>query len=238
MDIGKIQSSLLDLLMNIEAMGWGEKYLTDIILALAIVLLVYVTLLVKRTADAQFAASLMAAFQDEWHDKIHIMMRDCLGSEAIKKVFQTAVRAAYGKEIEYEKTVAGLLTPPSPKDDTSDELRIFETTLRSARVRDPKSKETLFTGYEALNRVLLCFDRLAILRNDPHVMKKFINSYRPPLRNSAGILQAFIAVRIALRKDEDKDYKKDYVQLLHMLSLDDAILYKKCKKGLKGRGEW
>ena len=97
----------------------------------------------------------------------------------------------------------------------------------------------LFSAYEALDKVLLSFDRLAILCDKPQAMNKFIKKYKPPLHDLKDILQALIAVRIVLAKENgNPNYKKDYMLLLRMLHLADRCLYETCKKGLQQRGEW
>ena len=85
--------------------------------------------------------------------------------------------------------------------------------------------------------VLLCFDRLAIVHDDPFMMEKFISRYRPPIRDLSPVMQSFIAVRIVLRPPHLKNYKKGYMHLLALLNLENLALFEKCKQGLIERNE-
>lgn len=194
----------------------------------------------RQTADVQYISTLVTAFQDEWHSRAATLMRAAVQTDSMKSTFNVAVERAYGKKIEYTR-ISDLLQPEQLQGNrpASDRLAAFHNHLASIVFRDPtQNGKVLFSAYEALYRVLLSFDRLAVLCDEPLAMSKFIRKYRPPLRDFSNILQAFVAVRMLLREPKDKNYKKDYMQLLNMLGLADYILYKKCKAGLKKRKEW
>ena len=221
------------------AMHWLNN-LSNFFLAIATVLLVVVTYYLKKATDLQYIASMTVAFQNEWHSRIASSMRDFLHSNNFKNLFNNAITEAFGKEIDYNK-INKLLDRAEliGNDKDSERLSKFETPLRKYIYENPvKPGESLFTAYEAIYQVLLSFDRLALLRDEPKLMKKFIIKYKPPIRDLSTILQAFIAIRILLREDKMmKNYKKDYMFLLYKLKLQNDHLFKICKEGLKKRGE-
>lgn len=206
----------------------------------ALLLLVLVNRWLKRAAEVQYVSTLITAFQNEWHDRTSILMRAALQTDKFKWAFNDAIEKAYGRHIEDNK-ISLLLDRKNLIGSYSDQDRLerFNSRLMGILFRDPiNNGNILFSGYDAVYRVLLSFDRLAVLCDEPQAMKKFITKYRPPLRDFREILQQFIAVRILLREKGDKNYKKHYMQLLRMLGLADPILYKICKIGVMKRGEW
>jgi predicted nucleic acid-binding protein len=184
---------------------------------------------------------MMSAFQNEWHSQRAVMMRDYLHSKEFENLLNKAISKAYGKNISYEN-IDQLLTDSELKGRAkkANNLTKFESRLKNEKYPDPSNpNQFLFTAYQALNEVLLSFDRLAIVRDDELMMDKFIKRYTPPIRDLSTVLQAFIAVRIMLRDDFFKNYKKDYMHLLALLNLDtlNLKLFETCKEGLVKR-EW
>jgi len=209
-------------------------FISNILLVIVTVLLVVVTYYLKKATDLQSVASMTAAFQNEWHSRIATLMRDYLHSETFNGVFNAAIESAYSKTIDYNN-IDELL---SCNELNGTGTTKFEKCLREAKYENPlRPGEYLFTAYEAVCQVLLSFDRLAVLRDEPQIMKKFIIKYKPPIRDLAPILQAFIAIRILLREPKFRNYKKDYMLLLRKLRLENNDLLKVCKEGLKARQE-
>jgi len=211
--------------------------ISNILLVIVTGLLVVVTYYLKKATDLQSVTSMTVAFQNEWHSRTATLMRDYLQSETFNDVFNAAIESAYGKSLAYED-IDKLLSSNELNGIGADRERLakFEKCLREAKYEDPlKPGDYLFTAYEAVYQVLLSFDRLAVLRDEPQIRKKFIIKYKPPIEELAPILQAFIAVRILLR--ERKNYKEDYMFLLSKLHLENKDLFKACKEGLKARRE-
>lgn len=204
-----------------------------VLLVIATFLLCKVTKLLKDTADLQLTTSLTGAFQDEWHSRVTRLMREYLSEKKFFNKFNKAIKEAYERDISYTN-IAQLLEPPPDLDDA---LNKFKQCLNNDIFHDPATKSSLFTTHEALNQVLVIFDRLALVRNEPQAIK-IIKQYKPPIRDLKDVLQAFIAVRITLTKDEEKkNFKKDYMLLLYKLCLYDKDLFDSCKSGLKKRNE-
>ncbi|MGB2754587.1 MAG: hypothetical protein WBD75_01810 [Phycisphaerae bacterium] len=214
-------------------------FISNILLVIVTVLLVVVTYYLKKATDLQSVTSMTVAFQNEWHSRIATLMRDYLHSETFNDVFNAAIESAYGKSLDY-KNIDKLLSRNELNGIGTNRERLtkLENCLREAKYEDPlRPGEPLFSAYEAVYQVLLSFDRLAVLRDEPQIMKKFIIKYKPPIRDLAPILQAFIAIRILLREPKFRNYKKDYMLLLRKLRLENNDLLKVCKEGLKARQE-
>lgn len=209
-------------------------------------LTIWITYKIKQSADIQYISTLITSFQDEWHSRISLLMRAALQTDEFKNAIDTGIEKAYGQRIEYkdfDNLIDKLLDPQNLKGNIPNDVRLesFHEELMNIVFSDTVNKGIkLFTGYEAIYRVLLCFDRCAVIRNEPQAIKKFIRKYRPPLRDFAGIMQTFISIRIVLSNEDKRNYKKDYMQLLRMLGIANEKLYEECKAKLKTdpRKEW
>jgi hypothetical protein len=212
--------------------------LLSLLVGAATVLIYY---FIWRATQLQFVASMAVGFQNEWHNPRAVLMRDYLHSAELQGVLNNAIKEAYGTPIPYTY-IPRLLDRTELKGSDTDQLRLekFDTYLKGdkAKYKDPcDPSKTLFVAYQALYEVLLSFDRLAVVRDQRFMMKKWIKRYKPPIRDLAPVLQAFIAVRSLLRPPDLRNYKKDYMFLLGKLGLHDGSLLEKCKQGLIERGE-
>lgn len=240
-------------LMDNPNMG---TFLATVMLTVVTGFLVWVTLLLRRTTALQYVSSLAVAFQDEWHSTRAILMREYLHSEEFTKVFEDAIKDAYGNNIDYRREndhgrnvgIGDLLKRENLTSSNAnqgqltddDRLKKFHQRLQKSIYFDPVNPTVpLFTAYQALYEVLLSFDRLAVLQDAPGT-ERFIVKFRPPVRDLALVLQAFVAVRLLLREKGSKNYKKDYMLLLYSLDLESDALFSLCKEGLKAepRKEW
>ena len=161
-------------------------------------------------------------------------MRDYLHSTDFENVLNEAIKLGYAIKISY-KEIGQLLNRSELKGSyiDSERLKKFEDYLKDAKYTDPLDpSKSLFSAYQAVYEVLLSFDRLAVVRDDPFMMEKCIIRYKPPIRDLSSVLQAFIAVRILLRPKHLRNYKKDYMHLLALLDLENPDLFEKCKQGL------
>lgn len=217
------------------------------------ILIIALTFYLYRVDKLQFVATLTSAFQDQWHSPRAVLMRDYLHSQEFEVIFNKAISNAYEIPIKYEeidRILEGLkLHEKKPKlqeKEISSRFKRFDECLKNTHSDKFDYTNFPFSTYQALYEVLLSFDRLAIFRDEPYMMDKCIRRYKPPIRDLSTVMQAFIAVRIMLRKDKLKNYKKDYMHLLGLLSIDEPIdpefslnvkLFEKCKEGLKGRKE-
>lgn len=220
-------------------MGWIVA--SNILMAVATAVIALLTHYVRKSTQMQFVASMTAAFQNEWHNPRAALMRDYLHSMGFKDTLNKAIHAAYETSIDY-KNIYSLLQTSELKGSAikTERLEKFESCLKEATYPDPLDPaKPLFTAYQAIYEVLLSFDRLAVVRDAPQMMEKFIIRYRPPIRDLALPLQAFIAVRIVLRENDLKNYKKDYMHLLALLNLEqlNLSLFVVCKNGLLKREE-
>ena len=100
--------------------------LDSIILSFSSILLCVITYLLKRTADLQFVMSLMAAFQNEWHSRITILMLTALRSDFLKKAFNEAIEEAYGCSMNYQHICRLLNSRLRGNRSNEDRLRSFE----------------------------------------------------------------------------------------------------------------
>jgi hypothetical protein len=219
-------------------MNW-IGHLSNLLVAAATVAVAILTYYVRKATQLQFVASMTAAFQNEWHNSRAMLMRDYLHSKDFENVLNTAIQEAYGTKIPYEN-ISQLLERSELKGSDIDQERLkkFETRLRDTKYIDPlDSTKALFSAYQAMYEVLISFDRLAVIRDDPLMMEECIRRYKPPIRDLSPVLQAFIAVRIVLREHHLKNYKKDYMHLLAVLDIENPALFEKCKQGLIERGE-
>lgn len=212
----------------------------ELFVALAAFITIGFTYYLYRATRFQYVTMMMSAFQNEWHSSRAVMMRDYLHSKELEDVLDRAIRESYNSNISY-KNIDKLLKKSELKGKATNSNRLdkFESCLKNEKIRDPLDPDHfLFSAYQALYEVLLSFDRLAIVRDDPLMMDKWIKRYRPPIRDLSPVLQTFIAVRIILRDDLLKNYKKDYMHLLAKLDLDtlNLQLFEICKKGLVERG--
>jgi len=199
-----------------------------------------------RASKLQFVALMSSAFQNEWHNTRAVLMRDYIHSKEFEEVFNEAILKAYGTNISYRE-IGKLLEKSELKGKTTNSKRLkkFEVHLKSNYPDTFDYKQFPFSAYQALYEVLLSFDRLAIFRDDSDMMDSFIRRYRPPIRDLSIAMQAFIAIRIMLRESYLKNYKKGYIHLLALLSIDpldlnfplNLKLFEICKQGLISRKE-
>jgi len=180
--------------------------IANILLVIATGLLWRATLSLKKTSDLQFVIYLIAGFQNEWHSRVTRLMRRYLSEKKFITKLNEAIKEGYNREINYTD-ITQLLDPPANLNGALDK---FKECLDKDIFCDPAKKDPLFTSYEALDHVLISFDRLALVRDKPlaiHVIKQ----YEPPIRDLKDVLQAFIAVTIALTKDEKKRISKKII---------------------------
>ena len=223
-----------------------------IISIISLIIIGLLTYALYYISKLQFVASLTTAFQDQWHDRRAVVMRDCLHSKDFENIFNHAIKEAFGKKIDCTKIkwIDDLFTGENKDiiEKYGDPKRFekFDSYLKNTNMKKNYSKDISFSAFDALYEILLSFDRIALFRNDNFMMKKCIRLYRPPIRDLAIVLQYFIAVRIILREEKLKNYKKDYIHLLGKLSIDEPIdpnftlnlrLFEECKKGLMRRNE-
>ena len=214
-------------------------HLSNVLVAAATVAVAVLTCFIRKATQLQFVASMTTTFQNEWHNPRATLMRDYLHSMDFEHVLNTAIEAAYAMRIPYQE-IGRLIERSELKGSATDPERLkkFEAHLRDSKYTDPlDSSKSLFSAYQAVYEVLLSFDRLAVVRDDPLVMEKCISRYRPPIRDLSSVLQAFIAVRIVLKPPHLKNYKKDYMHLLALLDLENPALFEKCMQGLIERKE-
>ena len=219
-------------------MSW-ISHLSNLLIAAATVAVAFLTYFVRKATQLQFVASMTMAFQNEWHSSRATLMRDYLHSKNFEDLLNSAIEEAYGTRIEYND-IPSLLQRSELKGSPTDSERLqkFETILRQTKYQDPVNpSKSLFSAYQAIYEVLLSFDRLAVVRDEPLMMERCIIRYKPPIRDLAPMLQAFIAVRILLRPQNLKNYKKDYMHLLAFLDVEDLSLFEVCKRGLIDRKE-
>ncbi len=198
-----------------------------------------ITYYIRKAGQLQYVASIMVAFQNEWHNPRAALMRDYLHSKEYEEVMNTAIERAYATKIDYKK-IGRLLERSELKSSDTDQERLekFESYLKEKKYMNPLDpNKPLFSAYQAVYEVLLSFDRLAVVRDEPFMMEKCIGRYKPPIRDLSPVIQAFIAVRIELRESHRKNYKKEYMHLLAMLDIEDPALFNRCKSGLTERNE-
>lgn len=195
---------------------------------------------IAEAAQIQFVTSMMTAFQEHWHNPRAILMRRHLHSTAFETALDSAIKEAYGTKISY-RNIERLLERTELKGPATDSERLkkFEDHLEHQKVPNPLDpSKQFFSLHQAVDEVLLSFDRLALGRDLPFMMEKFISRYKPPIGSLSKILQAFIAVQILLREPkDDKNYKKDYMHMLGLLGLSHPVLFKRCEEGLISQGE-
>jgi len=217
--------------------------LISIVVSIAIIILTYY---LYHGSKLQFVALLTSAFQDQWHSPRAVLMRDYLHSKEFEKVFNHAILEAYETKISYSE-IDKLLKESELKGKTknSNRLKKFDSYLKKKYLNTNDYVNFPFSSYQALYEVLLSFDRVAIFRDIPYMMNICIRRYKPPIRDLSTTMQAFIAIRIMLREPDLKNYKKDYMHLLGLLSINpldsefplNLKLFNICKEGLKGRKE-
>jgi hypothetical protein len=204
--------------------------IVTIFLVIATVLLWRATHHLYEIAKSQLAISTIIAFQGDWHSIRTRLMRRYLSDEKFKKTFKKGIKKSYGKTINFTK-IEQLLKVP--KTISSKSLEKFRECLEQDIYIDRATGKPLFTAYEAVDYMLLIWDRLAVIR-DNNEAAKIIKTYKPPIKDLKDVLQAFISIRITLTIDkEEKNYKKDFMMMLYYLDLHDESLFKKCVDGLK-----
>lgn len=199
----------------------------------------------KKAADLQVTSTSLVAFQNAWQERNAILMRQWIHSKTFRVWFIATLNRASGNRLTSTQVIDDslidvLLSTPY-RDEALDDFVLNLQDENHAIFYDPAHRSgtqgmPLFTAFDALERTLQIFDRLALVRNEPLAIK-IIKAYKPPIRDLSRILQAYIAVRTALSKEEDRNYKKDYMLLLHKLGLEHKALFERCKEGLKDKGE-
>jgi hypothetical protein len=186
-----------------------------------------------KTATSQTFSSLTTAWQNEWHDKEDIKIRKYIMSDRFEKDLEKVITAIYKKEISCTNIEALLSPPKEITENLPETQKLFKTKLEGITV-----EHSQYSAYDAAERVLLSFDRLAVLRDVPEA-ENLIMRYRPVFRYLKDSLQAFIAIAyIALEKEKKfKNYKKDFIFLLYKLGLHNPDLLQKCVKELIGLKE-
>jgi len=214
--------------------------------------IIAITIYLYLVAKLQFVATLTTAFQDQWHARRAVVMRDYLHSLDFQIVFKEAIKKSFNKTINCKKIEGidqlfeGENRNIIEKDGDLQRFKKFDSHLKNDIPPKSYIKDFSYSTFDALYEVLLSFDRIALFRNDHFMMKKCIRLYKPPIRDLSIVLQYFIAVRIILRDEDMKNYKKDYMHLLGLLSIIEPLdkkfplnltLFITCKEGLIGRKE-
>lgn len=206
--------------IQIQEMSTIVTAAATVFTALATLALAALTYVVWRATQMQFVASMTVAFQDEWHSPHASHVREYVHSPQLHDALDKAINLAYGKSIAYTN-VSDLLNRNSLRGTRPDAARLkqFEDELKGTRVVPSSHGPASFTAFDALYEVLLSFDRIAVIRDAPLMMKRCILRYKPPIKALAPVLLAFIAVRRLLRTSET--YKNDYIDMLVLLDKED-----------------
>jgi len=183
----------------------NQLTIATFLLVVVTFLLVCATKSLNKTAKMQFLGSMAAAFQDDWNSTWS--MRFYLHSDSFENDINNAISRIYKTGITY-KDIASLSNKNNLISSNKHQLRnAFNTSLNSLVGGMP------FTPFEALNRVMLCLDRILILKDDDFFYSNFMVKYKPPVKNLKPFLEGYIVIEQTLR--DDPHFKEDLLNFLN-----------------------
>ncbi len=231
--------SHLGIILFQEGLRYDLHLSVDLAVGLATGLLGYITYLLHKTEEARVTAVIIEGFQNEWHSSTMRLMQRDLFSEKFSKGFLNAVEAIYGKDTGYKSIWEDLekLLGASPL--ASSTLEQFEQCLEEPEMiaKHPATGERFFTALQALDHVLIAFDRLALVRYKSPAAD-IVRQYKPPIEGLSNLLQAYISIRMRLQDPKRRNFKKEYMLLLDRLNLSNKKLLDECIEGLLSKDDF